>query len=279
VSAPWYEVAFGAHYPRLYAHRDEVEAERAVLALLRLAPLGSGPVLDLGCGAGRHARALAAAAAPVIGLDLSAPLLAAAAAGGTAARLVRGDMRAVPLRGGCVTAVVSLFTSFGYFGPPAAHAGVVAEVARVLAPGGHWFLDYLDPEAARRELASGEAVACRDVDGVFRARERRRLAGDTVTKRVELTPLPGREAAAAALGVPVGGLAYTEEVTLFSLGQLDALTEPRGLRRVAAAGGYDGQPLGGPGADRWLLAFRREGGPAPGGAGDAGDAGGEGGKP
>lgn len=274
MSAPWYEVAFGAHYPRLYAHRDEAEAQRAVAALLRLAPLGPGPVLDLGCGAGRHARALAAAAAPVIGLDLSAPLLAAAAAGGSPARLVRADMRAVPLRRGCVTAVVSLFTSFGYFGPPAAHAGVVAEVARVLVPGGHWFLDYLDPEAARRELSPGEAVACREVDGVLRARECRRLAGDAVAKRVELTPLPGHEAAAAALGVPAGGLAYTEEVTLFSLAELDALTAPHGLRRVAAAGGYAGQPLGGAGADRWLLAFRRADGPGAGEAGGAGSAGG-----
>jgi hypothetical protein len=78
-----------------------------------------------------------------------------------------------------------------------------------------------------------------------------------VAKDVELTPLAGRETEAAALGVPSEGLCYTEQVALFSLAELDALTAGLGLVRVAAVGGYDGQSLGSESADRWILAFKR----------------------
>ena len=61
------------------------------------------------------------------------------------------------------SAVLSLFTTFGYFGGVRAHDPVVREVARVLAPGGHWFLDFLDSE--RVAAAEREAVTARKLPG------------------------------------------------------------------------------------------------------------------
>ena len=55
---PWFATAFGAHYPLLYRHRDADEAARAVALLPTLAPLHE-PILDLGCGDGRHLALLA----------------------------------------------------------------------------------------------------------------------------------------------------------------------------------------------------------------------------
>ncbi|MFO7652281.1 MAG: methyltransferase domain-containing protein [Candidatus Krumholzibacteriia bacterium] len=260
---PWFVDAFDRHYPLLYRHRDAAEARRAVAILPRLAPLGSGPVLDLGCGGGRHLVELSRQGVPVVGLDLSPALLGEAArlreAAGARYALVRADMRRLPLRPRAVTAVLSLFTAFGYFGGLAAHAPVLAEVARVLAPGGHWFLDYLDADRVRDELVAGPVRPHERCVGPLLVREQRRLEADppVVAKDVLLMPREGNAEEAAALGVPREGRRYTERVALFSLAEIDAAAAAAGLARVAAAGNYDGGPLGAREADRWILVFRR----------------------
>ncbi len=252
----WYTQAFGAHYPWLYRHRDAREAARCLDLLPRLAPLGAGPVLDLGCGQGRHLGLLATRGLPAVGLDLSPQLLALARAADPGQRLVRGDMRAIPCATGSCTAVLSLFTAFGYFRTPTEHAAVVHDVARVLAPAGHWFLDFLNSERVALELAAGPRETVRE-DGPVTVREHRRLAADPrrAVKDVTVT-VRGDDEAAAALGVPREGLRYAEEVELFRLDELDALADAARLRRVAAAGDYDGGPLA-PTSPRWLLVFER----------------------
>ncbi len=255
---PWYQVAFGAHYPDLYAHRDREEAARCVALLPRLAPLGSGPVLDLGCGQGRHLPLLARNGVVAVGLDLSAPLLVRARDEDADRPLVRADMRQLPLATDSVTAVVSLFTAFGYFGSADQHAPVVAEVARVLPRGGHWFLDFLDSERVAGELSAGPRERRRRT-AVLAVREDRRLAHDPlrVIKTVELVPHRGKVADAARMGIPAGGLRYREQVTLLALEELDHLAAAAGFRRVAAAGDYHGGPLRPGASDRWLLVYRK----------------------
>ncbi len=259
----WFVPAFGAHYLHLYSHRDEQEAASCVAALERLRPLGEGPVLDLGCGAGRHLPFLARRGVRGAGLDLSAPLLREAARNGAAAAeypLVRGDMRRLPLRDGSFAAVLSLFTAFGYFGRLAAHDAILQEIGRVLRPGGAWYLDYLDCLRVREELAGGGPAVRERGIGPCRARESRRLDADRlrVLKDVEITPLPGRVGEAAALGVPPDGLRYTEQVALFEPGELDAMARRHGLRRRAAAGGYDGSPLRPGSSQRWILVYVKQ---------------------
>ncbi len=256
MAEPWYRAAFGAFYPVLYAHRDQAEALQCLDLLPRLAPLDDGrglAVLDLGCGDGRHLGPLRAAGYAAIGLDLSWPLLLAAR--GHGAPLVRADMARLPVRDGACGAVLSLFTAFGYFGPDG-DANAAGGIARVLAPDGHWFLDYLDAGRVRADLAGGPVERTR-VAGPLVVTETRRLDGDDrrVVKSVRLEPVAAQEEAAASLGVTAGGLQYDEQVTLYTLDELDAMAAGCGLRRVAAAGSYDGAPLGhGP---RWLLAYRK----------------------
>ena len=255
---PWFEAAFGEHYPGLYAHRDEAEARRCLDLLPQLAPLGSGPVLDLGCGQGRHLQLLSRGGLAVLGLDLSWPLLRRARVAVADQPLIRGDMRWLPLRATSCSAVLSLFTAFGYFDTVAAHAPVVQDVARVLRPGGHWYLDYLDCERVTADLLTGPVTRVRTTADLT-VRETRRLerAPRRVIKTVTLQPRPGSEAAAAAAGVGADGLTYAEEVVLFSLAELDDLAAAGGLQRVAAAGSYDGAPLVAGGSDRWLLVYQR----------------------
>jgi SAM-dependent methyltransferase len=259
----WFKKAFGAHYPLLYAHRDIAEAKRCLELLPHLAPLGQGTcgqVLDLGCGDGRHLELLVETGHRVVGLDLSAELLALARSRLNSTGefdLVRGDMRRLPFSGAAFSAVLSLFTAFGYFGSPEANQEPVGEVARVLVPGGHWFLDYFDGDKVRAELGGkGSSLRERDL-GPLVVREERELveAESLVAKRVHLEPRPGFLAEAGKFGIPAAGLRYTERVAVFTLKELDTMADKAGMSRVAAAGGYNGELLGE--GNRWVLVFRK----------------------
>jgi len=246
----------------LYRHRDETEARLCLALLPRLAPLDAvvGPILDLGCGDGRHLQWLAATGLPVVGLDLSSHLLARAAERLSTGRvpLLRGDMQSLPLVGNSFGTVLSLFTAFGYFGAPAQNSRPVAEVARVLRPGGHWFLDYFDGQKVLAELGDGQPRRReRELDCLF-IRETRRYQSQTrqVVKDVLLTALAGREAEAAKWGIGPQGLAYTEQVAVFTIAELDEMAQAQGMVRVAAAGDYNGAPLGE--GSRWILVYRKE---------------------
>jgi len=140
-SPEWWQTYFDAQYLLEYEPLFRLERDlQEVARLLELigAPSGSR-VLDVPCGQGRHAHLLAEAGFDVDGLDYSADLLAVAKRRGTSSRLryTRGDMRKLPTRWtGRFDVVLNLFTSFGFFAEPSDDKRVLAEFARVLAPGG-----------------------------------------------------------------------------------------------------------------------------------------------
>jgi SAM-dependent methyltransferase len=222
----WFEDWFGEVYLELYPHRDEAEAARAVALLQRHGVITKGGrVLDLACGAGRHAIALAGAGTRVCGLDLSMPLLRSARVRKVEAGLVRGDIRRLPLRSGAFDTVVNLFTSFGYFGTDAEHECALREVARVLKPGGRFALDFLNAPLVRATLVPEDD---RQVGG-RRVVQKRRLddGGATVTKEIHLID---------------DGRTYMERVRLFERAELEPMLRAAGLRVDEALGDYDGGP-------------------------------------
>ncbi len=222
----WFEQWFGEEYHALYPHRDSEDARRAVQLIRRVAPWRTGSaVLDLACGAGRHAAELEGAGARVIGLDLS-PAMLHRARHRSRALLVRGDMRALPFRASSFGLVVNLFTSFGYFRSDAEHVLVVRQVARVLEPGGRFVLDYLNADEVRRTLRrDSEEIS----DGGTGARVRRRFSeeGLYVVKEIELR---------------AENRSFQERVRLFSAQELEALLRDGGLDVVERFGDYDGRP-------------------------------------
>jgi len=91
---------------------------------------GKGLCLDLGCGCGHYFDALASTGRTVIGLDRSADQLRIAR--DRCRRIVQGDGAALPFADGTFPAVLTLWISTDVDD----FASVLAEVARVLTPGG-----------------------------------------------------------------------------------------------------------------------------------------------
>jgi len=137
---------------RKNAYLDAVE--RVHLRRL-LARVEQGTAVDLGCGAGRLLGLLARRAGRVIGVDASPDLLAAAAGRGLApsVRLVRGDLREVPLASGCADFLLTCQSLIHVVEDDDLEL-VAVEVRRLLRPGGRAVLmEHLAPSESteRRE--------------------------------------------------------------------------------------------------------------------------------
>lgn len=147
----WYKEWFGEEYVELYSHRDGSEAEAHVdFVERRLAGARPRAVLDLACGAGRHTAALRRRGYRTLGVDLSMTLLARMRAHGLPR--VAGDMRCLPFAAESFDWVLNFFTSFGYFETERENFLVLEEAVRVLAPGGRFLIDLMNPETALAAL-------------------------------------------------------------------------------------------------------------------------------
>lgn len=170
-----------------YAYFAEVElteerSTREAEAVWRLFDLYKGAaVLDLGCGPGRMAGALARKGAHVTGLDRSERLLARArsATSGLAVDYVAGDMRRLPWRSR-FDAVLLWNTSFGYFDEDE-NAEVLAQVWDALKPGGRLLVDQANRAALLGRALPAVDVIRRGDDCAFNL-----LDYDPTTERLEM---------------------------------------------------------------------------------------------
>ncbi|MDX1649043.1 MAG: methyltransferase domain-containing protein [Myxococcota bacterium] len=127
----------------LFAGGPDLEALIEVAA-----PRGDEQVLDLGCGTGHTALALAPRVARVVGLDLTGAMLVEArtladARGVANLRLPRGDVEALPFADGAFDLATCRYAAHHFPDPRRA----LAEAARVLRPGGRLLLhDVVAPE-------------------------------------------------------------------------------------------------------------------------------------
>ncbi len=222
----WFEEWFGEEYLALYPHRDEADAIRLISLIRRVLPWEPGwQVLDVACGAGRHARALVDAGATCFGLDLSATLLRRARefAG---VPLIRADMRQLPVRPRSMHLTVNLFTSFGYFESDDEHRGALAEMADTLRPEGWLVLDFLNADMVRTRLVPEEQGSL----GGKPVRITRELAdgGRFVVKTI----------------ATADGRTYRERVRLLSRESLREMFRCAGVTVVHEFGDYAGGPVG-----------------------------------
>src|SRR6476661_233251 len=219
----WFEEWFGEEYLQLYPHRDAAEADRAVGLIAERVGLEPGwRVLDVACGAGRHARAFEDARARCVGLDLSAALLRVARQV-TTAPLIRADMRALPVRPRSMDLTVNLFTSFGYFDRDEEHAAVLTEMAATVRPGGWFVLDFLNAGTVRQGLVPGERHPGQG------AAATRRLSADGRFVRKTIRLADNR--------------LFEERVRLFEPAELEAMLRAAGVGIAHRFGDYEGGSL------------------------------------
>ena len=224
--SPWYVKAFGSLYSLIYAHRTDQAAAGEVAFVLRYVEIAPGErILDLACGNGRHVRALTDSGHPVVGMDLSRDLLEEA---GNSGWFVRGDMRAIPFETESFGAVLSFFTSFGYFKEKSEDLRVLKEVHRVLCPGGWFLLDFLRADAVANDLVPRSERTVRDLH----ITEERWLDAGRVHKRVRVF----RTAEEPLLD-------YEEAVRLYDRDQIDGMARSSGLEPVAWYGDFTGATL------------------------------------
>jgi len=111
----------------------------AVAALVDELP--AGRALDAACGTGRHAARLAALGHEVTGVDLTPEMLALARARVPGARFIEADLRSIPASDGAYDLVVCGLALAHVQAP----AETVAELGRVLTPGGRLIVSVLHP--------------------------------------------------------------------------------------------------------------------------------------
>lgn len=176
---------FDEDYLYFYAGPLDARGDAEAGLIWRLLELEPGmEVLDLACGHGRIANALAVRGCRVTGLDVTPLFLDRArrdaTACGVAVAYVEGDMRDLPWAGR-FDRVINWFSSFGYF-DDAGNRRVLTEVARVLKPGGRLALEMNNRDGVIRRFQPA-SVDERDGNLLIDRRRFEPLTGRMVTER------------------------------------------------------------------------------------------------
>ena len=255
---------------------DALHADRVsdVAFYAREAEAAGGPVLEVGCGTGRVALAMAAAGIAVTGLDRDPALLAAAAAKRAAAprpaaaRSVAGrgrlallcaDMRAYAFRRP-FAAVMMPFRVFQSMLSVPDQLAALAAARDALAPGGRLVLDLFDPRLdVLAEAAEGPAPLAGTgrsyEDARGRWRERVAARYDLESQIVDLTYVYEREPGAGG----VADRAFERlRVRYFTRWEFEHLLARAGYEIEALYGGWDGGPPTAEGEDMIWIARKRE---------------------
>jgi SAM-dependent methyltransferase len=236
----WFESPW---YMRLYRHRTADEARRAVHLVLDVAGIPRGArILDLCCGYGRHALALAEAGYHVTGLDNSVFLIDRAREifPHPNVEYVVGDMRG-PYPHAPYDAIVNFFTSFGYFDQHAEHQRVLNEMAQSVAVGGTVIVDFLNADLVRTTLVP-ESMDM--IDGVTILQERW-IEEPFVRKRITVNnPCCSEQT-------------FEERVWLYAHDELTAMMTTAGLHLQHVFGTYDGDAFHPTTSDRCIVIAQR----------------------
>ncbi len=230
----WPVAFFDDDYLRIYRPTFTPERTAAEVDFIEQAlevPRG-GAVLDLACGYGRHAIALALRGHRVTGLDFNAHYLDIAAEEGRAAGAQiewrQGDMRALPFDREFAS-VYSFFTSFGYYDDDE-NEQVLAGIARALQPGGRFLIEMLNRDWLLTHPQ--QLVWTQQEDGSF-------LMEETI---IELAA--SRVITRQTLINPTGGPKVNKEYALraYTCAELTSLLRRHDLHVIATWGGIQREP-------------------------------------
>lgn len=184
-SPEWFSTWFNSRYYHiLYGNRDDAEAQAFVNALhavlLPIINKQQPSLLELACGAGRHARMFNSMGYSVTAVDLAAASIAEAKAAGPASIDYQVmDMRQLSFDR-TFDLVTNLFTSFGYFDSKTDNAAVLAGVAKHLNSNGLFVIDFLNATRVIDTLVHNEVVT----RGNITFEIKRNIENDIICKRI-----------------------------------------------------------------------------------------------
>ncbi|HZI16404.1 MAG TPA: class I SAM-dependent methyltransferase [Myxococcus sp.] len=206
---------------------------------------GPEPVVDLGCGHGRHASRLNVSgplAGRVIGLELDALSLSMRRPGFPA---VRGDLRALPFQEASLAGAYAWYSTLFAF-TDEEHMHILREVARVLRPGGRLVFQTVPYE----RLAESPGASFR----------RTLPDGSVLEEQSHFDAVTGRDMGRRTLSLPTGRrLTASYSIRYYPLAELTRLLESTGFSTAWVHGGLEGEPPAPRAADLIVGAERRHG--------------------
>ena len=235
IPSNWYTEFFNEDYPKIYSGRLSQDAtERETSFVVDSLGLQEGAiVLDLACGHGRHAVALAQRGMVVTGQDLNEDYLRMArkdaALAGVSVETVHGDMRDIPFTNE-FDAVINMFTAFGYFDSEDEDVRVLQAVGNALKGDGKLLLDTINREWVLSNYVQNDWHTDDD--------------GNTFLEHREFDLVTGRNRVTFGIVTPDGTRRESpgHNVRLYTLTELVRLLGAAGLRLSATYGDYDGSP-------------------------------------
>jgi SAM-dependent methyltransferase len=218
-------------YLKVYSHRNDDEAKSCLETIISKTGLESFEpsditVMDIACGAGRHALELARQGFKTTANDLSPFLLectrSQADRENISIECTREDMRHITAENR-YDLVVQLFSSFGYFKTKGEDLQVLENVYRSLKKGGWYILDLMNPVYLKKNLIP---TSSRNIEGL-NVSEQRSIESNRVIKQITIRSSDE-------------SISFEESVTLYSLKTMKDMLQSTGFIIDRIIGDYTG---------------------------------------
>jgi len=224
----WYKDWFNSkNYLRVYSHRNQEEAERLVDLIARILNLpANSSVLDMACGAGRHAVTFAKMGYKVTAVDLSHLLISEAKKNadqeGVELDFVLSDILEFETNKK-FDLTVNLFTSIGYFDNDEENYAVIKKAYNLLKSGGYFVLDYFNKEFLLKNLIPMTVFS----ENGLKIIQNRSIEGTRIVKKITIANNDSSEE-------------FNESVRLYSFEEIINYIKKAGFTIVKQYGDYFG---------------------------------------
>jgi SAM-dependent methyltransferase len=238
--ATWYASWFDTpYYPILYKDRNYREAQLFMDTLTHYLNLPEkASVLDLACGAGRHAIYLNQLGFKVTGIDLSANSIAIAQRNANANLEFRvHDMRQD--FGQAYDAIFNLFTSFGYFDNDEDHLQTLVNMKKNLTEYGFGVIDFMNVNYVLNQLVADEE---KTIDGIC-FKLKRYLKDGFICKEIDFED-QGQH------------FHFTEKVRAFTLADFQEMMDKAGIYLLDVFGDYKLKKFHKTESERLIMIFK-----------------------
>ncbi|PWW83029.1 MULTISPECIES: class I SAM-dependent methyltransferase [Prosthecochloris] len=236
-------------YLKVYSHRNDDEARTCLETIISKTGLESFEpsgiaVMDIACGAGRHALELARQGFRTTANDLSPFLLectrSQAEQENISIECTREDMRHITAENR-YDLVVQLFASFGYFKTKEEDLQVLQNVYRSLKNDGWYILDLMNPVYLKKNLIP---TSSRNIEGL-NVSEQRSIKSNRVIKQITIRSSDE-------------SISFEESVRLYSLKTMEDMLESTGFIIDGIIGNYKGAAYNTETSPRMMIFAKKE---------------------